>query len=202
MRTSSPKNIARDVVASYATTSQLALVGSILGFGLIGVTPAQAANFYNYSGTTIGAPTWNRPDANGDDTPIGLSDFATATPYSTFAFNIDTSGFYTVNVNANNNSFDPYAVLYQGSFDPNTPLLNAVIANDDGGPGQNSQFTTSLTSGTNYFLVTTGYDNDDFGNFTNTIKQSVPEPFTIVGTLIGGTAALRMRKKLADSAKV
>ena len=27
-------------------------------------------------------------------------------------------------------------------------------------------------------------------------SQSVPEPFTIVGTLIGGTAALRMRKKL------
>jgi hypothetical protein len=26
--------------------------------------------------------------------------------------------------------------------------------------------------------------------------QSVPEPFTIIGTLIGGTAALRMRKKL------
>jgi hypothetical protein len=32
--------------------------------------------------------------------------------------------------------------------------------------------------------------------------QPVPEPFTIVGTLIGGTAALRMRKKLADSNKV
>jgi hypothetical protein len=27
-------------------------------------------------------------------------------------------------------------------------------------------------------------------------SQSVPEPFTVVGTLIGGTAALRMRKKL------
>jgi hypothetical protein len=26
--------------------------------------------------------------------------------------------------------------------------------------------------------------------------QSVPEPFTIIGTLVGGTAALRMRKKL------
>jgi hypothetical protein len=29
----------------------------------------------------------------------------------------------------------------------------------------------------------------------------VPEPFTIIGTLIGGTAAFRMRKKLADSDK-
>ncbi len=30
---------------------------------------------------------------------------------------------------------------------------------------------------------------------------AVPEPFTIVGTIIGGTAALRMRKKLAKAAQ-
>jgi hypothetical protein len=33
-------------------------------------------------------------------------------------------------------------------------------------------------------------------------SAAVPEPFTIVGTLIGGTAALRMRKKLANRNKV
>lgn len=32
-------------------------------------------------------------------------------------------------------------------------------------------------------------------------SQPVPEPFTIVGTLIGGTAALRMRRKLKATAK-
>ena len=31
---------------------------------------------------------------------------------------------------------------------------------------------------------------------------AVPEPFTIVGTLVGGTAALRMRKKLKSNDKV
>jgi hypothetical protein len=31
---------------------------------------------------------------------------------------------------------------------------------------------------------------------------AAPEPFTIVGSLIGGTAVLRMRKKLKDSAKL
>jgi hypothetical protein len=36
----------------------------------------------------------------------------------------------------------------------------------------------------------------------NTIAAAVPEPFTIVGTLVGGTAALRMRKKLKTSQKV
>jgi hypothetical protein len=32
--------------------------------------------------------------------------------------------------------------------------------------------------------------------------QDVPEPFTIVGTLVGATAAFRIKKKLADSDKV
>jgi sugar lactone lactonase YvrE len=38
--------------------------------------------------------------------------------------------------------------------------------------------------------------------FAPSTSTSVPEPFTIVGTLIGGTAALRMRKKLKSSGKV
>lgn len=38
------------------------------------------------------------------------------------------------------------------------------------------------------------------GNATGSYA-SVPEPFTIVGTLVGGTAALRMRKKLKASNK-
>jgi hypothetical protein len=33
------------------------------------------------------------------------------------------------------------------------------------------------------------------------ISKDVPEPFTIIGTLIGGTAALRMRKKLKSATK-
>ncbi len=32
-----------------------------------------------------------------------------------------------------------------------------------------------------------------------TVATAVPEPFTIIGTLIGGTAALRMRKKLKST---
>jgi hypothetical protein len=37
------------------------------------------------------------------------------------------------------------------------------------------------------------------GGFNPT--TSVPEPFTVIGTLVGGTAAFRMRKKLKDSNK-
>jgi hypothetical protein len=43
-----------------------------------------------------------------------------------------------------------------------------------------------------------------FGTFVSTAStaEPVPEPFTIIGTLIGGTAAFRMRKKLKASSEV
>jgi hypothetical protein len=47
-----------------------------------------------------------------------------------------------------------------------------------------------------------GFDNITLGSATpGNGGQGVPEPFTIIGTLIGGTAALRMRKKLSSANK-
>jgi hypothetical protein len=45
---------------------------------------------------------------------------------------------------------------------------------------------------------------DDIGLtlLSNGAATQVPEPFTIIGTIIGGTAALRMRKQLKSSKKV
>jgi hypothetical protein len=46
-------------------------------------------------------------------------------------------------------------------------------------------------------------DNLRFNESVNTpIAEAVPEPFTIVGTIIGGSAAMRMRKKLKSNDKV
>jgi hypothetical protein len=36
------------------------------------------------------------------------------------------------------------------------------------------------------------------GSYSVTLAPSVPEPFTVIGTIVGGTAAFRMRKKLAN----
>jgi hypothetical protein len=66
-----------------------------------------------------------------------------------------------------------------------------------------SIFGTGLNNGT--VLEFRVNDSDDFNNLgTFTVSSpidrptttAVPEPFTIIGTLIGGTAAVRMRKKL------
>jgi hypothetical protein len=50
----------------------------------------------------------------------------------------------------------------------------------------------SVGRGNSFF---TALDNFKFGTADNT-AMSVPEPFTIIGTIVGGTAAFRMRKKL------
>jgi hypothetical protein len=55
------------------------------------------------------------------------------------------------------------------------------------------------TSGNDLQIV--GFGNPSGGGFV-TGGTSVPEPFTIIGSLIGGTAALRMRKKLKSNHKV
>jgi hypothetical protein len=193
------KNLTRAVVTSYVTTAQIALAGSILGLGIVSISPAQAATF-TYSGDTTGKPTWNRSDSGNP--PTTISSFATATRYDVFSFTVDTAGSYIFD---SSSPYDNYGLLYQGSFDPASPLTNVIIGNDDNFT-TSYNFTTNLSTGTNYFLVSTGFNNTDFGAFTTTIDgpgnvsaggaTAVPEPFTIVGTLVGGTAAMRMRKKL------
>ncbi|PSB55450.1 PEP-CTERM sorting domain-containing protein [Chamaesiphon polymorphus] len=48
---------------------------------------------------------------------------------------------------------------------------------------------------------TTRLDNFRFGTVNAAATTAVPEPFTVIGTLVGGTAALRMRKKLKSAVK-
>jgi hypothetical protein len=135
---------------------------------------------YTYSGTTFGASVWNRPVENGLLPPDTLSGIATAVPYSTFNFSVGTAGSYNFVSNATNPvGWDNYLFLYSPAFNALQPLTNALIGNDDFPSTGVSGFSINLVSGVSYTLVTTGFDNTDAGNFTNTI--SGPGPF-IVGT--------------------
>ena len=63
-------------------------------------------------------------------------------------------------------------------------------------------FTSDTSIASISFQANSGYpelDNFRYG-FSNTNTTAVPEPFTIIGTLVGGTAAFRIRKKLKASA--
>jgi hypothetical protein len=53
------------------------------------------------------------------------------------------------------------------------------------------------------FSDTATIQTKNYGAFVSTSSSTaVPEPFTIIGTIMGGTAAMRMRKKLKSSDKV
>ncbi len=95
----------------------------------------------------------------------------------------------TLNIAANS--------LFRGSFAGGSnvnfslnPLNIASFTNgSDSSPVNVRNFDFSISS-----------NADSTGSYGVSVT-AVPEPFTIIGTIIGGTAAFRMRKKLSSSAK-
>jgi len=102
-----------------------------------------------------------------------------------------------------------------GGFRNNTLDTGFFTSND--APTLSSLFT-SLSSGSVVFGLRDVDPGDNFFDFTRGIDSSlinvgtgpvitpgataIPEPFTIVGTLIGATAAFRMRKRLKATNKL
>jgi subtilisin family serine protease len=142
-----------------------------------------------YNGDTTSGPTWNRPSSlgTGASGSCTLSGLGTATPYSVQGFTVDTTGAYTLS--SLQTGFDGYIHLYQNAFDPLDPCLNQIALDDDGpgGVGTSEILDAALLSATTYYLVTTGFDNTDFGPFTNTING--PGEITLIGMETGTVAS-------------
>jgi hypothetical protein len=159
--------------------------------------PAQAAIF-TFTGNTTGGPTYNRPL----ETLSGLSSVGVDVAYSTFSFTVSAAGDYSF---LTTGEFDTFITLYSGSFLPTSPLTNAIVANDDllSPPFTTSGFIATLATGTNYVLVTTGFDSGEFGAFSTTIGGpgvvAVPEP-AAWGMLALGLGGLALRRRLAVAA--
>ena len=189
-------NSFKTIVRDLTIVKQIIFIGSMLGLTLCEIAPVRAATL-NYSGTNIGGPTFQ-----------SLVSFEPST-YSVFEFTVDST--VTYNFSSTSIGWQNALSLYQIAFDPNL-FTFATFKNSSTQPPNTSgvslsTFTSSLDAGTNYFLVTSGLRSTDVGNFSNSISgagniltanpaTTVPEPFTIVGTLIGGTVAIRTRKKL------
>jgi len=185
------------------TTSKSPLrVAAVAVAALIAAAPAAAQIF---TGDTTGSPTFNRPVQNGEIAPTALSVIGTAVPYDTLSFTVSLSDTYSLLLEST--AFDAYLGLYAGSFDPNSPLTNVLIYDDDDGAvGDDSLINFAFTSGTTYTAVITGFDNSDFGPYSLTIRGGgiatvvgeVPEPATWAMMLIGFGAiglSLRFRRK-------
>ncbi|MEM7115242.1 MAG: 6-bladed beta-propeller [Chloroflexota bacterium] len=109
----------------------------------------------SYSSTTIGGPTWDRPDPG---TTCTLSN----TAYGRFAyhaqsFTVDTNGSYTISAVFTRSGF---IHLYETSFDPNnqcTNYLNGANSQISGTPSpaeRGASITQALDSSKTYILVT------------------------------------------------
>lgn len=130
-----------------------------------------------YSGTlSPTGPRFNRPVPNGNLPPTAVSAFSVG--YQVTPFFVTAAGSLTAAIidaqPVAPTAFDPFLALYQGGFNPTTPLVGGVIANDDGGTrgpgGIWPQFTVNVTPFTQYYLVTTGFnDSSDFGSFVGEI---------------------------------
>lgn len=244
MKASSPKNMARDVVSFYDTTSKLALVGSILGLGFIGVNPANAISIGFVPSNPI-----TTPDFATEFTPLPTG---SGFPYPTTPFD----GFSMQQVNGEPNdlwtTYNPgggdgkgwypsggdfgytqialqsgqkfdSASLFVGSgigvsplflayelLDNSTSVASGVLSGHTrplqwlsitGGGFDTIRLRDGLNSSISFLDGNTNALAFDKINATvGQTSQPVPEPFTIIGTLIGGTAALRMRRKLKATA--
>lgn len=174
---------------------------ALLALGLM-LTTTLSAGAVDFAGTLdVADPVFNRPLTGTP--PTGLSSVGTAVFYdndlSLFSgFTVSLSGSYTFALNAIVASApDTFAVLYQGSFNPASPLTNALVADDDSGTGVNSLFTATLTAGTNYIFVATSFENGETGAYIVSVTgpgniitggSVIPEPSALPALILFGVA--------------
>jgi len=155
----------------------------------------------------VGPPNvFNRPITNGSNPPVTTSDDDHY--YHVFGFTVDVAETYRMEVVGTDGNIDSFLILYQGAFDPSNPLTNALEADDDGGVSFFSRIDRSLSTGTDYFLVTSTFDPETSVNYTVEIEgptgniiSGIPEPATSVGLLTGllGIGGLGFWRRRRDS---
>jgi len=145
----------------------------VAGAAVVCMASAAQADIIDFTGSTTGATGYNRTLEDLS----ALSVVGTNVLYRTVTLNVSVSGTYTF---LSTGQFDTFSFLYQGTFNPNTPLVNAIAGNDDLLGLTTSGFAADLIAGADYVFVTTAFANTDFGAFSDTIGG----PGTVAATLV------------------
>ncbi len=123
-----------------------------------------------YLGDTTGLERFNRPTSLSS-----LSSFATDVAYEAVEIEVSQTGQYTILSDQTNFGFlwDGYLLVYEGGFDPASPLDNLLDLNDDyfgsmlpgTGVGYSGLEDITLTADVLYVVVHTGFSNEDQGPY-------------------------------------
>jgi hypothetical protein len=152
-----------------------------------------------FYGSTVGERTIHRPRDLDE-----LSNVGTAVRYSSQKFMIDADATCTITGVQEGASYDGHLALYDNHFFTGDTLAHLIAVNDNrlpAVPGQSQIADIHLSAGVHYELVTSGFDNDDAGTFSNQIVCGQPAtrivagngPFALDGSeveLLGGAFAV------------
>ncbi|MFO7615205.1 MAG: hypothetical protein R6W71_11250 [Bacteroidales bacterium] len=131
------------------------------------------------NGSLAGPQTFNRPVGSGVDLTCSglgysLSGVGTAVFYETFEIFSPTGENLVAEVSS---PFDSYLLLYCDPFNPNAPLANLRLGDDDDGVGVNAAFLPGdnawLEPNIKYILVVSSFSNGAGGNFTLSVDGGV-----------------------------
>jgi hypothetical protein len=177
----------------------------VASFVLLQSAPAQAANLVNNGDFETGDFTGWTTNFSDTNTFVDVGDNTTKVA---FLGQIGSIGFFSQTLNTM--SGQDYTLSYDFLSDGELPNVFQVQVNGNTLFSQTDIPAQTFTS-YSFNFVGTGSDTIQFGGqndprwlqLDNVVVDvvAVPEPFTIVGSLVGGTAALRMRKKLKSSHK-
>lgn len=161
----------------------------------LSAAPASADTFTYFSGLFGG---FDRPNAGSPPTTLS----GTIVAFNAQMFMVSLDGPYVFTLTAD---FIPFMVLYENTFDPETPLSNALIASEP-------PFTFDLSAGPTYIIVPTRINSGSIGSFLGTISGPgeitpvggvvIPEPTTmlLLSTGLAGVAVkLRRKSKRKES---
>lgn len=160
----------------------------------VGFAQTAQADIVTWTGDTTSGPTYDRPFADFSD----LSPNGAGVSYNTIAFTVAMDGEYSFTLHGL--GFDTFLFLYENSFAPDAPLTNGVAGNDDDVSLTTSGFAADLTTGTQYYVVVTGFEAGEAGMYSLTVSgegviSAVPEPSTWLMLAFGFAAIACIQRR-------
>jgi hypothetical protein len=202
--------------------NQIVLLASVVATGLITIQckPAQAVGFIPHY--PISNFTFLNSNTNGSVNTINAYSAGEISLFGGNDPSLTTGGFSTYTTNAAGDGLFSFVWRHTtldaaATYDPFFVLINNVAIqltdSTNNSKVQSGYYSTNVNVGDTIGWRINTLDNDG-GAARATINgfnapapnppvnnTPVPEPFTIIGTLIGGTAAFRIRRQLKLAAK-